>query len=73
MGQFFNTAPVPAGFRCTRGDYGPAAKVSLMHIPAPITPLLELSRLLRSFPATLSLSVSTLRKSEGKGGLNNVR
>lgn len=73
MGQFFTLVPVPAGFRCGRSDYGAAAKAALTRYPAINTPLLEFSRLLRSFPATLSLSVSTLRKSEGKGGLRHVR
>nr|WP_309600866.1 hypothetical protein [Serratia sp. AKBS12] len=73
MGQFFTLAPVPAGFRCTRSDYGAAAKAALTRYPASNTPLLEFSRTLRSFPATLSLGVSIIRKSEGQGGLRNVR
>ena len=72
MGQFFTLAPVPAGFRCGRSDYG-AAKAALTRYPASNPHLFEFSRTLRSFPATLSLGVSTLRKAEGKGGLRNVR
>ncbi len=72
MGQFFPLAPVPAGFRCGRSDYG-AAEVSSTRYPAYNPLLLELSRSLRSFPATLSLGVSAIRKAQGKGGLNNVR
>ncbi len=67
MGQFFTLAPVPAGFRCGRSDYG-AVEASLTRYPASNPLLLELSRSLRSFPATLSLGVSTIRKAEGKGG-----
>ncbi|TQI81284.1 hypothetical protein FHU10_3807 [Serratia fonticola] len=72
MGQFFTLAPVPAGFRCGRSDYG-ATKAISSRYPASLIPLLELSRTLRSFPATLSLGVSIIRKAEGKGGLRDVR
>lgn len=33
MGQFFTLAPVPAGFRCGRSDYG-AAEVTSTRYPA---------------------------------------
>lgn len=72
MGQLFTLAPVPTGFRCDRSDYG-AVRASLTGYPVLNPLLLEFSRLLRSFPATFSLGVSTPRKAEGKGGLNNVR
>lgn len=72
MGQFFTLAPVAAGFRCGRSDYG-ATKAISSRYPASLIPLLELSRTLRSFPATLSLGVSIIRKAEGKGGLRDVR
>ncbi len=72
MGQFFTLAPVPAGFRCGRSDYG-ATKAALPRYPASLIPLLEFNRTLRSLPATLSLSVSLIRKAEGKGGLRDVR
>ncbi len=72
MGQFFTLAPVPAGFRCGRSDYG-AVKAASTRYPASLIPLLEFSRTLRSFPATLSLGVSLIRKAEGKGGLRDVR
>ena len=72
MGQFFTLAPVPAGFRCGRSDYG-ATEVMLPRDPATLIPLLEFSRILRSFPATLSLSAFSIRKAEGKGGLRNGR
>ena len=67
MGQFSTLAPVPAGFRCGRSDYG-AAEVTSTRYPAYNPLLLELSRSLRSFPATLSLGVSAIRKAQGKGG-----
>lgn len=71
MGQLFTLAPVPAGFRCGRSDYD-VVRASLARYPASNPLLLELCRSLRSFPATFSLSVCTIRKAEGKGGLNNV-
>ncbi|GAA3885350.1 hypothetical protein GCM10022405_08400 [Gibbsiella dentisursi] len=72
MGQFFTLAPVPAGSRCVGSDYG-AIQAALRCYPASNPPLSALVRTLRSFPAALSLGVSTLRKVEGQGGLNNVR
>lgn len=72
MGQFFTLAPVPAGFRCGRSDYG-ATQAFVPSYPASLIPLFEFSRTLRSFPATLSLGVSIIRKTEGKGGLRDVR
>lgn len=71
MGELFTSALVPASFRCGRSDYG-AVKTSLTCYPAYTPSLFELSRPLRSFPATLSLSVSNPRKAEGEGGLRNV-
>ncbi|PVZ82368.1 hypothetical protein C9426_29970 [Serratia sp. S1B] len=72
MGHFFTLAPVFTGFRCRGSDYG-AIKAISPRYPASLIPLLEFSRLLRSFPATLSLEVLSTRKTEGKGGLRNVR
>ncbi len=72
MGQFFTLAPVPAGIRCGRSDYG-ATKAALPCHLASLIPLFEFSPTLRSFPATLSFGVSTLRQAEGKGGLSNVQ
>lgn len=72
MGQLFTLALVPASFRCGRSDYG-AVKTSFRCYPASTPSFFELSRSLRSFPATLSLSVSNPHKEEGKGGLCNVQ
>lgn len=72
MGQFFTLVPVHAGFRCSRSDYG-AFKHTLIFRPVFLIPRLEFIRTLRSFPVTLSLSVSIIRKAKGKGGLRDVR
>lgn len=72
MGQLFTLALIPASFRCERSNYG-TVKMSLTCYPASIPSLFELSRLLRSFPATLNLSMSNSSKAEGKGWLCNVQ
>lgn len=65
MGQLFTLAPV--GWRCSRSDYG-ATKAITPFYPASLTPLLEFSHPLRSFPVILSLSVFNSRQVEGMKG-----
>ncbi|KEY60330.1 hypothetical protein SRDD_07050 [Serratia sp. DD3] len=72
MGHFFTLVPVLTGFRCRGSDYG-AIKAISPRYPASLVPLLEFSRLLRCFPATLSLRVLSIRQAQGKGRLRNVR
>ena len=51
MGQFFTLAPVPAGFRCGRSDYG-AAEVSSTRYPA-YNPFFRIKSLVAKFPRNL--------------------
>lgn len=72
MGQLFTLAPVLAGFCCGGSNHG-TTKAILPRYPASLIPLLTFSHWWRSFPLTLSLGVSVIRKAEGKGGLRYVQ
>jgi len=72
MGQLFTLALIPASFRYRGRDYR-AFKASLPGYPVSTPFLFELSRSLRTFPASLGLIVSNPRKVEVKGGLSNVQ